>query len=72
MSAQTIQKVFRGYICRKWYRQVHEIRTVVATKFQRVWRRYYRNTVLPRKHAERVRAVILVVQKACRGYLGRK
>ena len=51
---------------------MHEIRTVVAIKFQRVWRKYYRNVVKPRKQRESEMAVAHVVQKALRGYLGRK
>lgn len=72
VCAQTIQKVFRGYICRKWYRQVHEIRTVVAIKWQRLWRRYYRRVVEPRKQRERELAVVTIIQKSCRGYLSRR
>jgi uncharacterized protein YllA (UPF0747 family) len=48
IAAQTIQALFRGYICRKWYKRVHEIRTIVAIKLQRVWRYYYKYTVVPR------------------------
>jgi hypothetical protein len=44
---------------------------VVAIKLQRLWRAHYRRKVLPRKQAERERAVVYIVQKCCRGYLGR-
>lgn len=33
IAAQTIQKTFRGYLCLKWYRHVHQIRTDVALRF---------------------------------------
>ena len=72
LSAQTIQSRFRGYICRKWYKRVHEIRTVVAIKIQRLWRSYYTSAVLPRRQAQRERAVVPIIQKACRGYLDRR
>ena len=49
IAAQAIQSVFRGWICRKWYARVHEIRTIVAIKLQRIWRNYYKYTVVPRR-----------------------
>lgn len=61
IAAQVIQARFRGYICRKWYLEVHEIRTKVAVKVQRLWRRYYNNIVIPRQQRAREQAVILIV-----------
>jgi len=49
VAAQMIQSRFRGFICRKWYSKVHEIRVIVATKIQRLWRRYYKEVVIPRR-----------------------
>lgn len=49
IAAVTLQSRFRGFMCRKWYARVHHIRTLVATKLQRLWRRYYRQIVIPRE-----------------------
>ena len=57
IAAVTIQAQFRGFMCRKWYERVHHIRTLVATKMQRLWRRYYRQVVIPREQAARERDV---------------
>ena len=61
IAAQTIQARFRGFICRKWYQEVHKIRSNVAIRYQRLWRKYYRNVVVPRNQRARESRVIEVV-----------
>ena len=72
IAALIIQTRFRGYLIRKWYLEVHRIRTSVAIRVQRLWRRYYDNIVLPRKQEIREQDGAPIVQKALRGYLARK
>jgi len=61
LAAQTIQARFRGYMCRKWYRDVNAIRTSVAIKVQRLWRNYHKKIVIPRNQRARERAVVHIV-----------
>ncbi len=72
LAAQLIQSRFRGFLCRKWYSKVHEIRVLVAIKIQRLWRVYYRRVVLPGRQKRSEREVVILVQSCLRGYSTRK
>mmetsp|Transcript_15433 Transcript_15433/g.23737 ORF Transcript_15433/g.23737 Transcript_15433/m.23737 type:complete len:265 (+) Transcript_15433:891-1685(+) len=72
LAAQLIQSRFRGFLCRKWYSKVHEIRVLVAIKIQRLWRTYYRRIVLPGRQKRSEREVVILIQSCVRGYVTRR
>lgn len=51
---------------------MHQIRTIVAIKVQRIWRKFFKYTVIPRRQHHLELSVTYIIQKACRGYLDRK
>lgn len=51
IAATMIQANFRGFICRKWYSKIHEIRVRATIIIQRILRKYLRDVVGPRQRA---------------------
>jgi hypothetical protein len=72
VAARTIQQVWRIFKARKWQKKVHEIRNIVATKFQRKWRKYLYDYLLPKKQLIAEKRGISLIKKCSKGYLVRK
>ena len=72
VAAACIQKVFRGYLTRKWHTIYHQVKDRSARMIQRNWKRFFRTVVIPYRRRAAQKRVALSIQKVMRGYLGRK
>lgn len=71
-AAVQIQRLFRGFYCRKWYKKMNVKRTIAALRIQFAFKLYYLAVAKPRKVFKISQDNVKLIQKVCRGYLHRK